>query len=1774
MKKTKWRLPIALLACLSLLTASVLPALAVDGEGPKDVLLSEGGEEEPVLVNRTLLNVTGTWQIESTTQWGGVLQVGDPNSGSRLTGAGNPESYTWEIRTDTVYGSYAYMELFSQDFDAEFSYRNGWATNEGFLVPLEGVEYVVLTAKIENKAALLEKYFSKYVLGTGWNVAGSNDGNTALAIAFSDAVNVGGNADESMVCGAGVTQADLYKALMEAPENEWTKLVLPVTGSFEEGQAATWTHFNLNGGMNGTLQLHLKSMDLCNKDYLQSVGILPKDNDPDDGQLVFVQDPPFTLNGNNWAPQLTLEVVEEAMKPAYNTVQVEMSCSDVAALLAKYSWGSPASVDQGILDAGGGWDYGGNTALALYFTGSDVNNVGIRKDVLKSALEVAEADLQKGGFVTLELPLSGAFPEGASITGLNLIISHNDAASLEGIELNFRNFTFVSKAVEANDPDDGAVEFKPGNSYKLVSNDWDPQLALECETENASTAYNTVEIRLECTDIQTILNNFQIGSKGSTDPAAVANNQVDVNSQTALGLYFTGAPNVGVLQMDLYEKLNETAVKNALAAGEAVWIELPLAGKFEAGAAITGVSAMLTCGEARGAAIGGLLFHVVDLRLVDNSQVNDAEDGLLVFDHSNTYTLNGNPSGPQLSANSASENMKDSYNSIEVEVICTGIEELLAAYRPGSIASIGGAGTSTDETQALGLFFNGTNVSGIGVTQQDLIAALTAAKDSLKAGETVKVELALKGGAFASGAAVDCVQFMFGMGDSAAALNGINLGLKSFRFVHKDTEEPSEPVWGSNVVFSGEEGAWENQDGVQSILEPRHIVSIRAWDGVGSVNVLEESENAYLRVETGEPFNNNFWIQTTPSEYTLSDITHLQMDIRIADPADVDYLISLPVFSKGSSLGGESYGEEAYFVYFAVGEQQAGTSGVLQTALKQLLTEHQAELKAGEWVTLQLPIQNAAELAALEFESLQFKFGKEENLSGCTIDFDNICFIKAGGGEPEEPEEPTNDPNDGKLVFPNDTSFAMNGEAAWDPQLVAGVLEETMKIGYDTIEMEVSCSDITTFLNNFKAGSRSVAGGGEFSYDAARDLGLYFDGVKVDGIGVTQVDLLNALTAAKDSLAGGQTVKLELAIKGGDFSADSKITAVKIMMTNDALAAAIDGIELRISSFQFLDKKTGSNPVPGGDNPGGGDEPGGDDEPGGEVTNDPDDGKLVLQNGNSYTLTEEAWGPQLTAPIAEERMKAEYDTIKFDLKCSAIQTILDNLTAGSISSVDGGSYTYDATKDLGIFFGGTGVEGIGVTQDALRRALETVKSTLADGTSVTLQLPLAGSFSDSSTITSIQMMLTHGNSNLQGIVLELSNVELFKKGSGSSGGNEEVGSEGNWETNVIFSGEEGTWENQNGLQSDLRPRSIVSIASWGAPADVNSVNVLKQGGNTYLQMASQSEFDSNFWIETSSSEYKLDGVTYIQMDIQIPDPKHLAYLMGIPLFSKASSSGAASYGGDAYFISFTNESTSATVGILQTQLKAALAHYQSQLEAGEWVTIQLPIDDAAKMASLQFDSIQFKFGQENGDRLATVVNFDNIKFMTGTPSETYEDATTPGGNTPGGTTDPTDPSNPGGTVGGNITFASGDIRSTLKTITIDFDGRKIYVGEGTIVRDMLTYIELSEGLTGRVYYQSALMSNRSKEITGSDFEFVVTYNANDEVRFRIVVCELDENGDLIIPTGDDGETPVVTPPAATGSGFALWQLMLMIVASVAVGAGGVLLIRLIVDRSKMQKANP
>ena len=81
MKKTKWRLPIALLACLSLLTASVLPALAVDGEGPKDVLLSEGGEEEPVLVNRTLLNVTGTWQIESTTQWGGVLQVGDPNSG-------------------------------------------------------------------------------------------------------------------------------------------------------------------------------------------------------------------------------------------------------------------------------------------------------------------------------------------------------------------------------------------------------------------------------------------------------------------------------------------------------------------------------------------------------------------------------------------------------------------------------------------------------------------------------------------------------------------------------------------------------------------------------------------------------------------------------------------------------------------------------------------------------------------------------------------------------------------------------------------------------------------------------------------------------------------------------------------------------------------------------------------------------------------------------------------------------------------------------------------------------------------------------------------------------------------------------------------------------------------------------------------------------------------------------------------------------------------------------------------------------------------------------------------------------------------------------------------------------------------------------------------------------------------------------------------------------------------------------------------------------------
>ena len=96
MKKTKWRLPIALLACLSLLTASVLPALAVDGEGPKDVLLFDG---------------SGTWaangagvQDENYSRWGLTA------SGQMSVMAEGEERYL-DIAADPL------------GYDAEFSFR-------------------------------------------------------------------------------------------------------------------------------------------------------------------------------------------------------------------------------------------------------------------------------------------------------------------------------------------------------------------------------------------------------------------------------------------------------------------------------------------------------------------------------------------------------------------------------------------------------------------------------------------------------------------------------------------------------------------------------------------------------------------------------------------------------------------------------------------------------------------------------------------------------------------------------------------------------------------------------------------------------------------------------------------------------------------------------------------------------------------------------------------------------------------------------------------------------------------------------------------------------------------------------------------------------------------------------------------------------------------------------------------------------------------------------------------------------------------------------------------------------------------------------------------------------------------------------------------------------------------------------------------------------------------------------------------------------------------
>lgn len=157
-------------------------------------------------------------------------------------------------------------------------------------------------------------------------------------------------------------------------------------------------------------------------------------------------------------------------------------------------------------------------------------------------------------------------------------------------------------------------------------------------------------------------------------------------------------------------------------------------------------------------------------------------------------------------------------------------------------------------------------------------------------------------------------------------------------------------------------------------------------------------------------------------------------------------------------------------------------------------------------------------------------------------------------------------------------------------------------------------------------------------------------------------------------------------------------------------------------------------------------------------------GALLANEVSPYRLTGNAWNPQLTIGIFEKSVPQDRNTLTLSIACAEIDKLLSNYSPGSKMSVGNGTFTYNSEKDLGIYFGGVDVAGVGVTQKDLITALTKNRAVLKNGGSVTLRLPISGSFGAHPVINKLCIMTAHGSSaaNTDGITLGISGLSIGK----------------------------------------------------------------------------------------------------------------------------------------------------------------------------------------------------------------------------------------------------------------------------------------------------------------------------------------------------------------------------------------------------------------------------
>ncbi len=386
---------------------------------------------------------------------------------------------------------------------------------------------------------------------------------------------------------------------------------------------------------------------------------------------------------------------------------------------------------------------------------------------------------------------------------------------------------------------------------------------------------------------------------------------------------------------------------------------------------------------------------------------------------------------------------------------------------------------------------------------------------------------------------------------------------------------------------------------------------------------------------------------------------------------------------------------------------------------KSALLENSGKAKIGEWVTLVLPLSKKLS-GCYHVVSMNLGYtGKETHFY--TIDF--VTSDYAAKLKNPDVDLYANK----KLDLYGGPDYTMKGMAYY-PNLSIGVSERFLvRSDYTTIRMKLRLPDYNTLRKQFTNGGRYAVGGGSFTYGDESDLAIYFLGDGATHVGVTKIRFREILKNYETDLKAGKTVTVDFPISG-TFVDGGVIESMHFMLAHDSRASYFDGKPISVSDVEFLTDT------------------------------------MFLDNSDKYEFVGNKTEPQLKiTPAYGVHTSKGYHSIKFDIKLPQFAELVNYMTAGSDLSVGGGSFSYDKEKDFALYFTGNDIGTVGVTQKDFFDFFNRYEEELSAGKTLTVTLPLTGTFKDHGFINGMNLMFSNGDSALKfdKQLIYLSNIEFI-----------------------------------------------------------------------------------------------------------------------------------------------------------------------------------------------------------------------------------------------------------------------------------------------------------------------------------------------------------------------------------------------------------------------------